>query len=202
MATVGISITKETAFRDNTQEFSNVYHYNGSATPSETSAEALIDALVTFEKSIHSSVVTFTHGRCWTAGGSPSTNNMITEKTLTGTGTGGAAVASMDRERAFLLQWEAGNDSRGHKVRLKKWYHTCAAWPGTTGISATQLQNTSGFTTADRNVIALKGQDITDLTAGGVVYRLSSKTARTAQVVQPTAHKYLEHHQLGDQWRG
>ncbi len=67
MSRIGISITKEVAFRDNQQEFSNVYYYgNGTgALPGLTDAEALLDQLVALEKTFHSSLVSFVHGRLW-----------------------------------------------------------------------------------------------------------------------------------------
>lgn len=204
MARVGVSITKETAFRDNTQEFSNVYYYdNGAgAAPSAAQADALIDAIAAQEKTWHANNVTFTFGRCWTAGGGAGANEMISQKTLTGVGAL-SNVASMDKERAFLFRWRAGNDSRGHAVYLRKWYHSQGPIPGTSAanVSAT-LTNQTGFTTGDRSAMALTISVVTTQSAGGGGWQLVAKSGRQPSVAVPEAHKYLEHHQLGDQWRG
>lgn len=192
------------AFRDNTQEFSNVYYYtnSGGAAPSEAQALALIDALVVQEKTFHGSNVTFTFGRCWSGGGSPSANNMIAQKTLSGNGSV-TVIATMDRERAFLFRWKAGLDSRGHQVYLRKWYHTSGPFPGTNSTNTTNtLGNTTGFATADRDAMALNASGVGTQSAGGGGWELCAKSGRTKTVALPEAHKYLEHHQLGDQWRG
>lgn len=204
MARIGISITKEFAFRDNTQEFSNVYYYTNGAggEPSEAQALALIDALTAQEKTWHAANVTFTFGRCWSAGGSPSANNMIAQKTLSGNGSL-SQISTMDRERAFLFRWKAGTDSRGHQVFLRKWYHSCGPIPGTNSTNVTNvLGNTTGFATADRDAMALTISTVGTQSAGGGGWTLVAKTGRANTVAVPEAHKYLEHHQVGDQWRG
>lgn len=204
MSRIGVSVTKEIAFRDNQQEFSNVYYYTNDpgAQPSVSQADAIIDAIVAHERDFHATVVSFVHARLWSAGGTKETNNMITEKTLALAGLA-TEQTSMDRERAFLIQWEAGFDSRGHKVRLKKWYHTCAQWPGAVGATGTnQLANKVAIGASDRTIISGKTDDILTLAAGGGGWSLCAKSGRLYQSADPGCHKYLEHHQLGDQWRG
>lgn len=202
MARVGVSITKSTAFRNSTQEFSNVYYYTDSGgTPSVSDADALIDALVTFEKPIHGTNVTFVRGRCWTQGGSPGTNNMISQKTLSGTGAR-SSVTSFDKERAFLFRLRAGNDSRGNPVYLRKWFHACGSLYAGQTVQSAWLDQTSAFGTTEENAMNLIIDPVKNISAAGRTWSLCSKSGRNFDSGQGfKSHKYLEHHQLGDQWR-
>lgn len=199
MGQITIAITKRVAFRDWTQEFANVYTYKSTASnPDEAGAIALIDELVTFEKTIHGSEVSFVIGRCWSSGGSVSSNVMIAEETLSGTG-GRGTHSGLDRERAFLLQWDAGLDSRGHPVRLKKWYHTCAAPSGVT-LTSTILENKNGLDPTSRSNLAGAVNVGVSQIGPSDQWGLCSVAGRS-YTGPAVAHRYLEHHQLGDQWR-
>lgn len=202
MAQVTISVTKRTAFRDSTQEFSNVYTY-GAVGPNPTAADAedLLDELVAFEKSIHSTAVTFVHGRVWSSGGTQAQNVLIFQKALSGAGSALLSGTPIDKERAFLIQWRAGVDSRGRPVSLKKWFHTCGLFGTVNAVNTAIAENTAGFTQAQRDQIAGLADGCTRL---GTLeeWGLIADSGRQRDGGPPTAHKYLEHHQLGDQWRG
>jgi hypothetical protein len=200
MAHFGVSITKKTAFRDSVQSFSNTYHYwYVGLNPSSSLANDIIDRLVVVEKTLHSSAAQFIYARLWSAGGSPSQNTMIFEKALNTYGTN-PFDASIDRERAHLFQWSAGKDSRGRPVRLKKWFHSMGAIAGISvagGVGA----NTSGFTEAQRTTLESWAAPLNPLVVNGSGMSLVSATNRGTDG-NVRAHKYLEHHQLGDEWRG
>lgn len=199
MGQITLSITKRVAFRDWTQDFSNVYTYVSSASnPDEAGALALIDEMVVFEKTIHATSVSFVYGRVWSSGGSIASNAMIGEKALTGAGSA-SSNSSMDRERAFLIQWPAGFDSRGHPVRLKKWYHLCATPPGVS-IDANILANITGLTSASRTALAAAVNTAVTQFGPSNQWLLASNAGRVF-TDGPTAHRYLEHHQMGDNWR-
>lgn len=197
MAIIAIAILKQVAFRDSVQEFSNVYHYNVSITPNSSEAANRITEIETFEKSIHASIVSFLRGRCWTAGGSPSENAMIQDVILSGNGSL-TQTTGLDRERAFLVQWPAGVDSRNRVVYLRKWWHTCAAMAGVT-VGTAQTSQSSGFSNADQIAIENKATEITEIGTANE-YDLCSASGRVFQG-PAQAHPYLEHRQLGDQWR-
>jgi len=202
MARIGISITKSVAFRDSVQEFSNVYYYeNGGALPNSAGAADLIDEVTALEKGRHSSLVTFVRGRCWSQVGSPGSNEMIHQKALVGTG-GSIADSSIDKERAFLVRWRAGNDSRGNPVYLRKWYHCCGQF-GTAsgGIAVSVIAQTTGFSQAVRDAILASANALLTLVSAGGNWSLVAKNGRTRSGTGDAAHKYLEHHQLGDMWR-
>src|SRR5215216_599063 len=150
MARIGVSITKSTAFRNSTQEFSNVYYYDVDNQPSEAQATTFIDNLTALEKTFHGTNVTFVRGRCWSAGGTKEENNMITQKNLAGTGVR-TPVAGLDKERAFLFRLRAGNDSRGNPVYLRKWWHAEAQFVSGQSISTQIMEQTTGWSQAERD---------------------------------------------------
>lgn len=201
MARVGISITKSTPFRNSTQEFSNVYYYEVLGLPTQAEANTMIDNLTAFEKTVHSANVTFLRGRCWSQTDNKATSEMIAQKNLTGTG-GNATDASFDKERAFLVRLRAGNDSRGNPVYLRKWFHACGSFGTGMTAGSAEYANTSGFTQGVRDQIANKVGPIGDANGSPNAPKLCAKSGRL-----PTpgalwqAHQFLEHRQLGDQWR-
>lgn len=205
MPIIGITITKEVSFRDSIQPFSNMYFYNNGigTDPSETEALNLIDEVANFEKTVHGVAVEFTYGRLWHQGLTAFLSQMIAQKALTGLGTA-VGDSTMDRERAFLLRWRAGNDSRGNPVYLRKWYHSCGQFGAASGSVSQSIQaNITGFTNAVRSAIGNKGAEIYNIGGSPGPWDLCAKSGRGATLGgTPDAHKYLEHHQLGDQWRG
>jgi hypothetical protein len=201
MAQIGISITKRTAFRDSTQEFSNVYFYIGGSLPDSTDANAMIDLAATREKSFHSTDVTFMIGRLWSETGNKATNNMLAQKQLSGTGARTPATAD-DKERAYLFRLRAGVDSRGNPVYLRKWFHACGSFVSGQSLSNTILRNLTGWTQAERDAQVAAMNSIGDLSPVGTLFKICAKSGRLPTAgEQWQAHKYLEHHQLGDQWR-
>lgn len=205
MGQIGISIVKRLAFRDSIQEFANTYHYGSAgANPSQAAAEALIDEIVVNEKLFHSTSVTFVRASCWSSGGTVSQNQMIAQKLLTGTGSTTPGTA-MDAERAVLIQWPAGLDSLGRPVTLKKWYH-CFGNFGSVVMANNLLTNATAFTQAQRDTMAALA-DANSRLGSPEVWGLVAESGRqrTGGILSadpPHAHKYLEHHQLGDMWRG
>jgi hypothetical protein len=201
MPMIGISITKSTPFRNSVQEFSNVYYYQITGTlPSQGEADILIDELTAIEKTFHAIGVTFVRGRLWSAGGSPGTNEMISQKNLSGVGSMGS-VSGMDKERAYLFRLRAGNDSRGNPVYLRKWYHSCGQFDNTITPGSIILDNTTGFSQSQRDTMANKMNTIRDIGGAGP-WTLCAKSGRTPPDENNfQCHQYLEHHQMGDMWR-
>lgn len=202
MPRIGCSITKSIAFRNSTQEFSNVYFYELDQTlPSQAEAVQIIDSIAAREKLVHSSVVSFNRGRLWSQTATPGTSEMIDQHALSGTGAR-AFISSMDRERAILFRIRAGVDSRGNPVYLRKWFHSCGEFASGTTFTAAHLEQSAGFSQAVRDALTAALGPIQSLAAGGKTGSLVSKTGRA---ITPgsvwSAHQFLEHHQLGDQWR-
>lgn len=197
MASYGVSITKKVAFRGADQEFSNVYHYSG-ATLSVADATALATAIKAIEVPLHSTDVTFVRYRVWTTGGGQADNQMVAQGNLSGAGTQGVG-SSHDRERAVLIRWAAGFDTRGHQVYLRKWFHSGGSCAGV-AFGSTQLQNTGQIATADRTTIANAANALKQVTVSANNYALIAESGRAA-LGNAECHQYLEHHQLGDMWR-
>jgi hypothetical protein len=201
VARVGLSITKSTSFRNATQEFSNVYYYECGTLPNASEANTLIDAVTAVEKGFHSTAVTFVRGRVWSETGNQATSNMISQKALSGTGTT-TLVTAFDKERAFLFRWRAGTDSRGNAVYLRKWYHSCGNGPGNNPPSTANLENTSTIGSASRSAMESAVGALQSITSAGISYTLRAKSGRQIDAgAVAVAHNYLEHRQLGDQWR-
>jgi hypothetical protein len=201
VARIGVSITKNTSFRNALQEFSNVYYYDVNNKPSVAQADAFIDNLTALEKTFHSTLVNFVRGRCWTETGNKATNEMISQKNLAGIGTR-SATQIIDKERAWLFRLRAGVDVRGNPVYLRKWYHACGEFVSGQGIATGISANTSGWSAAERNAQVAAMQAIGNANGSPELPVLVAKSGRA-----PTggssweAHAFLEHHQLGDQWR-
>lgn len=195
---IGISIVKSVQFRGAEQEFSNTYYYElGTAVTAP--AETLADEIVTKERTLHSTFVSFKRQMVWSAGGTAAQNQMLHQKALTGTGSQ-LHEPSMDRERAVLVQWKAGFDSRGIQVYLRKWYHSCGNCAGSTVVSTGTLGNTAPIADASQAAISTSVNDLKDIGVGDF-WTLCAKSGRNVQG-DAVCHKWLEHHQLGDQWRG
>jgi len=201
MTRIGISITKSVAFRDSNQEFSNVYYFDGLlGRPSTADGNALIDELTTKEKAKHSTLVSFKAGRIWEQTGDKATTEMITTKALSGTGSIAADVG-LDRERTILFRLRAGVDTRGNPVYLRKYFHVCGSLGGVSNGSAIVSQST-GYTDPERTTLAGTMSNMGQIGSGSTLGNICSKKGRLPDAgAQWSAHKYLEHHQLGDQWR-
>lgn len=199
---VGVSITKTCSFRGVAQEFSNTYYYDGPLVVGQSDASALIDAIVALEKPMHYSSVTFKFGRCWSAGGTKSENHMLDQHSLSGAGTNASLpLASQDKERAFLVRFRAGIDSRGRPVYLRKWWHLDIGGAGGSSVTNSDLQQTTALAVNLRTQLETWANSFKSLTVAGGTYTLVSEKGR--QISGATeAHKYYEHHQLGDMWRG
>lgn len=201
MPRIGVSITKQVAFRDSVQEFSNVYYFEVLNLPNVSQADTFIDNLTTLEKTFHAASVSFKHGRVWSQIGSAAQNQMISQKTLSGNGAR-TNDSFVDRERAFLFRLRAGTDSRGNAVYLRKWYHSCGEFVSGQGILTGIYGNTSGWSQAQRDAQVAAMNAIGDANGSPQTPKLCSKGGRLPDAGATwSAHKYLEHHQLGDQWR-
>jgi hypothetical protein len=199
MAQFSISITKSTVFRDSVQPFSNIYTYGGVGTmPNAGSAPALINEVADIERSLHSSEVKFVQGRLWSSGGTRAENQMIATVTLTGQGSQGTQ-SGFDRERAVLVQWPAGKDTRGKKVYLRKWFHCTGQCNGVV-FSASVQSNLTRIEIADRRAIATQASNLARI-GSTAEWGMIAPSGRERDGGDPITHPYLEHHQLGDKWR-
>jgi hypothetical protein len=158
----------------------------------------LINDVVNAEKPLHSSAVTYVRGRMWSSGGTIAQNEMIKDIALTGTGNQ-TADATLDRERAVLVMWKAGKDTRGKPVYLRKWYHSCGNC-ATVVMSDPVKANTTALSSSQQSLIATQADILTRIGVSEE-WGLIAMSGRERDGGPPTVHRYLEHHQLGDEWR-
>lgn len=197
MPKYGVAIEKSVSFRGVQQPFSNRYHYEG-ATMTPAQATQLAQNVAGQEKVLHSTDVSFKYFRVWLDTGNKATSEMVAQGNLSGVGQS-ASSPTMDRERAVLIQWRAGSDSRGRPVFLRKWYHVCGQF-GSFTFQGGHLQNTLAFTTSERNTINQAAGGLEVVSDGADAKTLAAPPGRQ-RTGQAQVHPYLEHHQLGDQWR-
>lgn len=200
----GVNILKSCPFRTGTQHFGNTYYYEsntGGALPALGTLEALVDDIVAKEKSKHSAQISFVRGRLWSQVGTPAQNNMLVDKNLSGAGSQ-ITHGGLDRERAFLVRFRAGVDSRGRPVYLRKWWHLDASMTGS-AYPNNVLENTAEVSTAMRSAGETFANNLKSISVGTptVVFDLVSKNGRPIDGAT-LAHRFLEHRQLGDEWRG
>lgn len=201
MPRIGLTITKSTPFRNSVQEFSNTYYYEMLSLPDNAAALTLIDNMVTLEKTFHSTGVTFVRAKLWSAGQGAAANQMIAQKNLSGTGARSASTG-IDKERAYLFRLKAGNDSRGNPVYLRKWYHACGLFYNAQTITNGQLDNSTGFSQAERDSMVAQMNAIGGANGSAGAPKLCAKGGRQTDAGATwTAHPFFEHHQLGDMWR-
>lgn len=203
MARFGVNILKRTAFRGGVQSFGNTYYFETgvAGTPGVTQLTALVDDIVAKEKAKHATTVNFIRGRLWSQIGTPAQNQMLVDKALSGAGTQ-SADASVDRERAYLVRFRAGVDSLGRPVYLRKWFHLeCRIVGGS--IPAQEVANVTEVSASDRTAVEALGDSLKSITVGtpAVTYQLVSKNGREIDGATQ-AHRFLEHHQFGEEWRG
>jgi hypothetical protein len=198
---VGINITKSMSFRGAAQEFGNTYYYNTGGILSVGSADALVDNIVAKEKAIFSASVNFVHARAWSETGNKATNEMLVNKPLSGVGAQANPIGGQDRERAFLVRFRAGVDSKGRPAYLRKWWHLNVGSIGGTNLTNTNLENTSQLSAAHRSALEGYGNGFKDVISSAVNWSLVSNKGRGIDGATQ-AHPYLEHRQLGDMWRG
>jgi hypothetical protein len=208
MARFGFSVEKTTLFRAFQQPFANVYYYEvAGLSPTDTAGiEDILDHLVVREKTIHSSAINFVHGRAWNTGsGSSAGNQMRVDKDYSGAGAK-APDATMDKERAILIRIPAGTNSRGKPVYLRKWYHTNTN-PTVAAFATAVLANTGPMSAAQKTEYANFMDSLVSFsdaaTAGSQTFGVADLCSQTGRDTTGGAqcHDYLEHHQLGDQWR-
>lgn len=201
MPRCGVNITKSMSFRGAAQEFGNTYYYETPGILSTGSADALADNLVAKEKAMHSASVNFVHVRVWSETGNKATNEMLVNKALSGTGSQANPISGQDRERAFLVRFRAGVDSKGRPAYLRKWWHLNVGSISAVNISPSVLENTAQLPTSIRSSLESSANGFKDVISSAVTWSLVSNKGRS--IDGPTqAHPYLEHRQLGDMWRG
>lgn len=169
MAPYGFAITKKVTWRGIAEEFSNVYHYDAPAGVLDSALESVADGIVTEEKKVHTSAVTFVRARVWgptDQGPGPSETRVI--KDLSGAGNMLAGGDYIYMEAAVVVQWYIGRSSlTGRKRFLRKFIHSMALPSSTTG----RLGDVA-IGSANKTVYTTYGNAVKTLTVGAVGFDL------------------------------
>jgi hypothetical protein len=185
MALFKVQITKSVSFKGNTDEFSNVYCYEGGVVDPDWAA--VVSALVAAEKTVHASAVTWVRAAVWDIGVPPNTMRYTTSLS----GTGSLSVSSgMYRECAYLIKWPLPRSTattRSVARSLKKWLHVCSNLAGTNTDGTATLTPISGVS-ALQNYVAVAEEPV----AGCELVSPSGAVPNGPAVLHP----YLEHHQF------
>lgn len=123
-----IVVIKEFNYRGTPEEWSNRYHFQGSAPTTPSGWRALCDAFITEEKAILTSLVTIKRVLCYTADGSVTAYSYDLAAfagVVVGTfSLSGVTAEEVPGDTAYLIRWNTGRlSSRGKPVYLFKYYH-------------------------------------------------------------------------------
>lgn len=126
MAAPGIVVIKSFTYRDAPEEWSNKYHFQGSAPSNPADWRALADAFIAEEKAILSYFVSIVRVLCY------SDTDSHADYTYTLADFGGnvaGTYAGVDEDvppgdSAYLIRWNTGRTStKGKPIYLFKYYH-------------------------------------------------------------------------------
>src|SRR5215217_3241782 len=140
------------------------------------------------EVPLHANDVSFLRFSVWLDTGSKATSEMISQGPLSGVG-GFVANTSMDRERAYLVRWPAGNDSRGRPVYLRKWFHACGSISGAT-LSSAMLQQTAQIDATQKGALETLANGFNTVSDGTDAKVLEGPPGRS-RTGQAKSHSWL-----------
>jgi hypothetical protein len=118
------------SYRGVAEQWSNTYHFTGTAPGSAAAWDALIDAIVAVEKLMHTAAITVVYASCYTADGTPAdhvrdfNNSPDTPVAGTYSPTTASGVGQCAGDQAVWIRWKTDHrDSRGHQVYIRNYYH-------------------------------------------------------------------------------
>jgi len=188
-----IAIEKSSSFQGHSETWSNVYLYETGA-DSATAYNAIIDAVVTAEKSVHGNNVSYQLARVYTTkglNGVEDLGHMLHIRNLSGTGAN-SSTNVLYKECAVLVKWPLPRKTNlagllvGRQRSLKKWLHVCTMFNIGTGASA------AGEAPIDKSAFLVYGNAVMTPT-GGTQLCAPDGTIATAN---PQVQDFLEHRQF------
>jgi hypothetical protein len=164
----GISVEKRVTWREQPEDFANVYHYDSDAT---VSSEELLDAIVAAERPMFVNAVSYIRGQVWgPTDGTKEQSQMLFQKNLSGLGT--SSVGSLTpSENTAVLSWDTGRvNTRGGRVYLRKYLHVCgisatsqtAAAMGNNALPASEILKYKNFGNSIKTIIGASGAHLCD----------------------------------------
>lgn len=108
---------------------------------------------------------------------------------------------TMDPERAVLVQWPAGRNTKNRPVYLRKWYHPCNTSTVPATYDSSNMAQQSEIVASQRQQIETYAQNLAQVGPGPAdFWELVSPTNRE-RTGPARCYPWLEHHELGEQWR-
>lgn len=128
MAAPGVVIYKTFAWRGNTEEWGNTYHFVGDAPSTDSGWRDLVDDLIDMEKAVIDSSVTIERAICYEDTDNPSVYSYDLAA-FAGTVPGsishtGLGAHVQEGSSAYMARWNTGRrSSKGKPVYLRKYWH-------------------------------------------------------------------------------
>lgn len=127
MAAPGVTSIKTFTYRDGPEEWSNRYHFTGSAPSSPADWRSLCDDLVDIEKAVISDLVQIVRFLCYedTDNDSVYTYDLTAYAgAVTGTFSASSSAHQMSGDVAYDVRWNTGRiTSKGKPIYLRKYFH-------------------------------------------------------------------------------
>jgi hypothetical protein len=196
MALRYVSITKEVPFQGRSEEFSNVYLYETSASD-EAGFQAIVDAIVAAEKLVHAPDVVWTKARVYTTfglNGVTDTGGTFHVATLSGAGSGTTVTSeAMYKECAVLVRWPLPRKGSilagfGRHRSLKKFLHTC----GAPSLNTAQQDGSGIISGVPVTALVAYANSVENPTAGAQMVAPDGSVPNA----EPNVAPYVEHRQF------
>lgn len=187
------AIEKSTSFQGHSEVWSNVYLYETGA-DTAGAHDAIINAIVAAEKTVHGANVSFLGARVYTIkglNGPTDVGHMEHIRNLSGNGTP-SATNVIYKECAVLVKWPLPRKTNlaglliGRQRSLKKWLHVCTAFHWGPGTAA------AGETPGDKTAFLTYGNAVMTPVAGTQLVAPDGTVATS----NPQVQDFMEHRQF------
>ncbi len=164
---LGVSVTKSVQWRNATEEFTNVWHFD---TAVDMTSQALANNVVSSERGFFGANVNFKKVQVWgPTDGTKQQSQMLLQQDLTGSGSGGTSTVCA-LETSAVVSWDTGRkNTRGGRIFLRKYLHMGQlavadepAAKGNTVLPAGELQRIKDFGAAMKNPSSQNSAPICD----------------------------------------
>lgn len=118
-----LHVVKTFSYRDQAEEWSSGYHFDGGVPASQAAWHALADAITDAEAALYLTGVEIVRVTGYAADGSPAVFNGTYTKPGTGTFGGGFAAPGYNTMNLRYLTDQ--RTSKGHPIYLRNYYHGC-----------------------------------------------------------------------------
>ena len=155
----GLTVISEIDYRGGREEYSNQFHFTGSAPTDAAGWDALCAAFIPLFRALIPSQVTVKRIYCYTDTANDSVHSYDLANhggVLTGTAAYGGGVTTCPGDSAYWVRWTTGRtSSKGKPVYLRKYFHPGISVAATKDLLDTTLKG--NITTAAAAIAASSG---------------------------------------------